>query len=243
MGLCAALAVFLSHPRIHHPIPDCFCALINPQKSAFRVSQKHPPFPNLCHTGCVTATKMQWLKGTTGLRAIGLHVLGSRDLWSRRLVVSSSVVSWSVLRPLVRVPRFSFAWFAWFAVQKFVFATPRFGFVQSVSAFCFPGFSFSTFPLFIKNAHHRTTRNHTGKHTNQIWGGRPCGPGVSPAPCPLNLCSFESLLFKIRAHPCPSAPVSKSDANPATPFSILRLSASGLCSVWLSFPAFLILPF
>ena len=29
-------------------------------------------------------------------------------------------------------------------------------------------------------------------------GGRPCGPGVSPAPCPINLCSFESLLFKIR---------------------------------------------
>ena len=40
----------------------------NRKKSSFRVSQKHPPFPNLCHTRIVTATTMQGPKGT-GARA------------------------------------------------------------------------------------------------------------------------------------------------------------------------------
>ena len=61
-----------SYPKIHQSVPG--------------VSQKHPPFPNLCHTRSVTATTMQ-IGTTTGLRTTGLQDSLSVALWS---VVSSS---------------------------------------------------------------------------------------------------------------------------------------------------------
>lgn len=53
----------------------CFSETRNRQKTAVHVSQKPPPWPNLCHTNCVTATTRQQVNGTRGLRTTGPLIL------------------------------------------------------------------------------------------------------------------------------------------------------------------------
>ena len=70
-----ALCVFGNVGRQQGP---CFSETRNRQKSSFRVSQKHPPFPNLCHNRSVTATRR------SGLRDDGLQDHRSWGMVSRR---------------------------------------------------------------------------------------------------------------------------------------------------------------
>jgi len=88
--LLSRSSAFSALPSCGRPQGPCFSETRNRSKTAFRVSQKHTPLPNLCHTRCVTATTRQGSSGTTRLRTTG-----PRDL---QLVVGGHVVSWSFPR-------------------------------------------------------------------------------------------------------------------------------------------------
>lgn len=62
--------IFSAKPKV---ATACISETSNRQKTAFRVSEKHTPFPNLCHTCLVTAITRLQLKETTGLLTTGLR--------------------------------------------------------------------------------------------------------------------------------------------------------------------------
>ena len=60
-----------------HPPPPRFSETENRSKTAFRVSEKHTPLPNLCHTHSVTATNRQRAGG-------GARIFPIRGAWRER---------------------------------------------------------------------------------------------------------------------------------------------------------------
>ena len=101
VGVSSSRSAFCCPNFYFFPAP-CFSETNNRQKTVFRVSEKHAPLPNLCHTHCVTAITRR--NGPTGQRTTGPRAPETCGPWSCSLVVFSACpVPWHT--PVDLVPR------------------------------------------------------------------------------------------------------------------------------------------